>query len=429
MENINEGLKIYSEEVQDVLSDPPKAIYRWGNTILLGFIIVIIVMSWFIKYPDVIVSQVAITTNNPPEKLIAKTSGKIEIILIKDRTNVLKKTPLAVIENAANYKDIFLLKNIVDTINIYKNNFPFEKFNVAQLGEIEGAFALFQKEYVTEKLNSKLQPYKVEGALQSSEIIQLKERLNLLLSQQDINLGELDLAKTDVNRYQSLFNKGIISEQELGQHKLSYLQSQRNYKTILSSISQIKSSLNELNKNSKTTQINAIKENVSLERNEIQSFFQLKKAIKDWELNFVLRSSIEGKVTFLQIWKENQRVTAGDNVFSIIPKNASGYIGKLKAPALNSGKIKINQTVNIKLANYPDREFGMIKGVIKNISLTPDKDGNLLIDVSLPDGLKTSYKKEIVFQQEMTGNADIITEDLRLIERLLYQFRDIFKQH
>jgi hypothetical protein len=52
----------------------------------------------------------------------------------------------------------------------------------------------------------------------------------------------------------------------------------------------------------------------------------------------------------------------------------------------------------------------------------------LLIDVSLPNGLQTSYKKQIVFQQEMTGTADIVTEDLRLIERLLYQFRAIFKR-
>ena len=53
---------------------------------------------------------------------------------------------------------------------------------------------------------------------------------------------------------------------------------------------------------------------------------------------------------------------------------------------------------------------------------------NLLIDVALPNGIETSYKKKIVFQQEMSGSADIVTEDLRLLERLLYQFRDIFKR-
>jgi len=42
--------------------------------------------------------------------------------------------------------------------------------------------------------------------------------------------------------------------------------------------------------------------------------------------------------------------------------------------------------------------------------------------------LTTSYKKQIVFQQEMSGTADIVTKDLRLLERLLYQFRDVFKR-
>lgn len=70
----------------------------------------------------------------------------------------------------------------------------------------------------------------------------------------------------------------------------------------------------------------------------------------------------------------------------------------------------------------------MLIGTIKNISLTPDKDGNLLIDVVLPKGLVTSYHKNIPFQQEMKGTADIVTEDLQLIERLLYQFREVFRR-
>jgi multidrug resistance efflux pump len=428
MEEINDGLKIYSEEVRDVLSAPPKAILRWGNTILLGFITLLLLLSWFIKYPDIITTQIVITTNIPPEKLVARSSGKLEAILVKDRSYVTKNAPLAVIENAANYKDVFLLKSIVDTINIDKNKFPFEKLKTAQLGEIESFFALFQKESITDELNSKLQPYQVEGSAQSYEAIQLKERLSLLESQKIINQNELVLQKSDVERYETLFKKGIIAAQEMEKQRLIYLQSQKNYKSFLSTISQLKSSLNELNRNSKTTQINESTATVNLERNVIQAFYGLKKAIKDWELNYVLRSSIDGKVSFLQLWSANQTVNAGDNVFAIIPKNEKGYIGKLKAPAQNSGKIKMGQTVNIRLANYPDREFGMIKGKINAISLTPDAAGNVLINVILPQGLETSYKKQISFQQEMSGTADVVTEDLRLIERLLYQFRDIFKR-
>jgi multidrug resistance efflux pump len=428
MEELNDGLKIYSEEVRDVLSDPPKAILRWGNTILFGFIVVLLLISWFIKYPDVITTQIVVTTNIPPEKLVAKVSGKIEEILVIDKATIMKNTPLAVIENSANFKDVFLLKNIVDSIDIDKNKFPFEKLKSAQLGEIESFFAVFQKESIADDLNTKLQPYQVEGAAQSYEAIQLKERLSLLESQKSINQNELVLQKSDLDRYEKLYMKGIIASQEIEKQRLIYLQSEKNYKGVLSTISTLKSSLNELNKNSKTTQINESKENVNLERNVIQAFYGLKKAIKDWELNYVLRSSIDGKVSFLQLWAENQTVNAGDNVFAVIPTNESGYIGKVKAPAQNSGKIKVGQTVNIRLANYPDREFGIIKGTIKAISLTPDKDGNLLINVSLPKGLETSYKKQIIFQQEMSGTADIVTEDLRLIQRLLYQFRDIFKK-
>jgi multidrug resistance efflux pump len=422
------SFELRSEEVQEILTRVPHWLIRWGSVVVLCILLLLLFVSWFVKYPDIVPTQIVITTNVPPQKLVAKISGRIDAILVKDKSEISKNTPLAVIENSANYNDVFLLKSIVDTINIEKSNFPFEKLNTAQLGDIENSFAIFQKEYIADELNTKLKPFKVQGSAQSYEAEQLKERLALLESQKGINLSELELQKNDLERHEKLFKKGIISAQEIEKQRLLFLQSQKNYKSVLSSISQLKSSLNELNKNSKVTQIEENKENVNLERNVIQAFYSLKKAIKDWELNYVLRSSIDGKVSYLQLWAENQTVNAGDNVFAVIPNNENGYIGKVKAPAQNSGKIKVGQKVNIRLTNYPDREFGMVNGTLKAISLTPDKDGNLLIDVSLPKGLETSYKKKIEFQQEMSGSAEIITQDLRLIERLLYQFRDIFKR-
>ncbi|CAI2767027.1 HlyD family secretion protein [Flavobacterium collinsii] len=428
MDEIDENIKIHSEEVRDILSDPPKSILLFGNTLLFGFVALLVLLSWVLKYPDIISGQITITTAIPPEKLVAKVSGRIEAILVKDKETVLKDTPLAIIENAANYNDVFLLKNIVDTIDINKTKFPFEKLKSLQLGEIESAYAVFQKESAINELNSNLQPYKIEGAAQGYESTQIKERLNLLESQRDINISELQLQRKDLLRYQGLFKKGIISTQEVEKQELLYLQSEKNFKGILNTISTLKSSLNELNRKSKSTQINEKTENVNLERNVIQSFYQLKKVIKDWELSYVLRSAIKGKITFLQIWAVHQNIEAGSVVFAVIPDDKSNYIGKLKAPALNSGKIKAGQDVTIRLSNYPDTEYGVIKGKITQISLTPDKDNNILIDVSLPNGLETSYKKQINFQQEMVGSADIITQDLRLIERLFYQFRTIFKR-
>jgi multidrug efflux pump subunit AcrA (membrane-fusion protein) len=420
-------LQLRSEEVQDILSRTPNWMIRWGTILIFGIILMLFFVSWFIKYPDIVSTEIVITTTIPPEKLIARTTGKIEVILVHDKAIVLNNSPLAIIQNTANYKDVFLLKSIIEDYE-EGNEFDFEKLKNAQLGDIENTYALFHAAYIAHELNANLQPFQVEGNAQNSESVQIRERLNILQEQKYINESELQLQKNDVSRYETLFNKGVISAQDFENRKLAYLQAQKSYKNLLTSISQLKSSLIDNGRNRKGTKISGTKEEVTLERSKTQSLYQLKKVIKDWELAYVLKSSVAGKVTFLQIWTENQTITAGDNVFSVIPTIEKGYIGKLKAPALNSGKIRMGQQVNIRLANYPDREFGILKGVVKNISLVPDKDGNLLIDVSLSKGLETSYHKIIPFQQEMKGSAEIVTEDLRLAERLLYQFRELFKR-
>jgi multidrug resistance efflux pump len=427
MEELNDGLKIYSEEVRDVLSDPPKAILKWGNTFLLIFIIILFSLSWYIKYPDIVSAQIVITTNIPPEKVIAKTTGKIETILVQDKAMVLENTPLAIIQNTANYRDVFLLKKLLKT-HANGADFDFKQLENAQFGDIESAYAGFHVAYIDNELNADLQPYRVEENAQNSESIQIAARLVILQQQKSLNESELLLQKSDVNRYETLFNKGVISAQDFENKKLGYLQAEKSYRSLLSTISQLKSALIDNSKNSKSTKINGTKEEVNLESNKTQAFYQLKKVIKDWELAYVLQSSVTGKVSFLQIWTANQTITTGDAIFAVIPTLEKGYVGKLKAPALNSGKIQVGQAVNIRLTNFPDSQYGMLNGKINNISLTPDKDGNLWIDVVLPKKLETSYHKLIPFQQEMSGSAEIVTEDLRLVERLLYQFRDVFRR-
>ncbi|MBZ4042599.1 HlyD family secretion protein [Flavobacterium hibisci] len=427
---VKDTFELRSEEVQDILTKVPHWMIRWGTVLIFVIILMLFFISWLIKYPDVINTEIVITTNIPPDKIVAKSSGRIEAILVKDKSLVPKNTTLAIIENTANYKDVFLLKSIVDNYNVnnQKEAFPFALLRNLQLGEIESAFAVFQKDYQSETLNQDLHPFEIENRAQISEKLQIKERLGILKQQKVINESELQLQKNEIMRFETLFNKGIISAQEMESKKMSYLQAEKSYRGLLSSISQLKSSLIDNKKSSASSLINSTKEEVILERNMAQSFYQLKKVIKEWELAYTLKTSVSGVVTFLQVWTENQNINTGDNVFSIIPDAKNDFVGKVKAPALNSGKIKVGQKVNIRLANFPDREFGVLYGKIQNISLVPDKDGNLLLDVALPNRLQTSYKKQILFQQEMKGSAEIVTEDLRLLERILYQFKSLFEQ-
>ena len=112
-------------------------------------------------------------------------------------------------------------------------------------------------------------------------------------------------------------------------------------------------------------------------------------------------------------------------MISIIPKNKLAVVGRMSIPSTNSGKVAVGEKVLIKLDNYRYQEFGIVEGRVQNISLTPDEKGYYYVDVILPKGLNTSYHKKLPFDRELKGNAEIVTQDLRLIERFFYQIRKL----
>ena len=82
------------------------------------------------------------------------------------------------------------------------------------------------------------------------------------------------------------------------------------------------------------------------------------------------------------------------------------------------GKVTKGQAVNIKLASFPHLEFGVLRGEVSYISLVP-LEGKYLVEVLLPDGLKTDYNIKLPLIQQMTGIGEIITKEKRLIYKLM----------
>lgn len=426
-DNSLDHIELRSEEVQEILTKVPHWMIRWGNVLFLVIILMLLLISWFVKYPDIITSEAIITTQIPPQKEYAQITGTIDAILVEDNQEVNKSQVLAILENTANYKDVYKLNSVIDTITISSESFsfPIDSLPILFLGDIESQFALFQNSYIQYKLNKDLQPFSNEALANRYSISELNRRLQSLKSQRDINKTELDFIQRDLNRQKTLFKQAVISAQDYENKQLQYAQAERDYENFEASISQIREAISTARMTFKGTEINRIREEMTLLKDVIQSFNQLKKGIKDWERTYVLKSNINGNVSFLNYWNTNQTVNQGDLVFTIIPSENSSFVAKLKTPVQNSGKVRIGQKVNIKLENYPDTEFGVLNGTVKNISLIPDKEGLYFIDVKLPKKLITSYNKEIEFKQEMRGTAGIITEDLRLIERFFHQFKEI----
>jgi len=421
---------IRSEEVQDILTRVPHWMIVWGNTIILVLLSLFIFLSYFIKYPDNITSQASITSEHPPHKELAKITGKIDTILVADNQEVVPGQILAMMENSARLNDVLFLKKILDTITTEKGNFtfPLEQVPILSLGDISSSFAMFETEFINYKLNSTLEPLSHNMAANQLSVSEIQMRIKNLGNQKLLDSKNLEFAKNELERNKKLYDKGVISLQEFETKEMSYLTTERNFKNLDLSLSQLKQALGDAYRNSKETLINNEILQIRLFKNAVQSLNQLKEAIKKWEQTYLLRSAIRGNVSFMGGWSAKQSVSQGDLIFSIIPNETGNYVAKVKAPIQNSGKIKLGQNVNVKLFNFPESEYGALAGTVASMSAIPDVEGFYLIDVALEEKLITSYNIEIPFKTEMVGTAEIITEDLRLMERFFYQLRGIFSQ-
>jgi len=424
--DVLDSIELRSESVQDILTEPPHWMIRWGNTIFLIILVMILMMSYVIKYPEFVPAPIVVTSQNPPEKIEARSSSKIEKVFIKDHQKVKNGDVLMVLQSAANYEDILKLKKIVDTIaSNHLASFPMQESSYFKLGELQGEYNNFAKALQDENLFIKLQPYAPENLAANQSIAESRSRISTLKQQKNLEALKYTLTKKNYQRSQKLFHQGVIAAVELENEKIKYLQAQQNLENINISLSQMEESISNLNKTKSGTAINTEKDKIGYSSQTLQLFEQLRKSLKQWEQTYLIVSSTNGVASFQQFFGANQFVKAGDPIVSILPDEKEALVGRMSVPTINSGKIITGEKVLIKLDNYPYQEFGIIEGKVQNISLIPDTQGNYYVDVILSKGLKTSYNKTLKFDKELRGNAEIVTKDLRLIERIFYQLRKL----
>jgi len=431
-EEINK-IEIRSEEVQEILGKPPRWIVRWGITIVFAIVVVIFVGSYFFKYPDIISSTIIISTENIPANIVAKTNGKIIALFVEDKQKVKKSSILAIIENPANYESIVNLKlklNSLDNTNtILTDSLKKISFNENySLGDLQASYIGFLKSIKDYQIfiDSDFQHKKINSL--NNQISKYNVLLSRLEKQASIINNQLDIAKRQFSRDSALFKSNTISKIDFEKSENSLLQSKYSYESAKSSLDNTKITVAQLEQNILELQQQYEEQKQQFELALNNNKETLKTQIKTWEQMFLLESPIDGQVTFTQYWSINQNVKAGDNVITIVPEKETKIIGKIKLPMQGSGKVKVGQKVNIKFDNYPYMEYGMVRGIVKSISLVP-MDANYTVEVELPKGLKTNYKKTLIFCQEMQGIAEIITDDTRLIERFLNPLKAIWKKN
>lgn len=432
MENRKPEIELRSEEFNEVLSAVPAWIVRWGITMIACVVLMLLVGSAVFKYPDVISSTVTLTGTTPVSAVVARTSGKLQELYVGNNQQVKANTLLAVIENPAGTNDILRLKellrqaeNSLDTIALV----PSQQLRLGSLQSLYSSFYLSMSEYRQFK---ELAYHLKKIELVKARIVKNEVYYRNMLKQKELSEVQAKIAHQQYARDSLLGVKGLVSKEAVEEAYSRYLQSSLSAENMERSLENLQIQLAQMNESLYDTEYQYLDQKNTLETQLRSLVNQLRAEIDAWEINYALITPIDGEITLTQYWTNNQNVTAGNVVFNIVPTNQGEIVGKAMLPTERSGKVKKGQKVNIRFSNYPDKEFGIVKGIVENISLIPVLDvqnaKSYMVDIELPNGLRTSYNKVLPFLPEMEGQADIITEDISLLERFLMPIRKVITE-
>lgn len=425
-----ENIELRSEAVQEILGRPPKWIIRWGITVIFIIVVGLFVGSYFFKYPDVLQATITVTTENLPAGVMGKVSGRIDTVFVREKEQVKQGEILALIENPAKWEDVLLLKEMMDVEEIVESL----GFGVRglELGEIQPTYLSFVKALEDYNYFGKADYHRkkikgIEKQIATQRAIMKKTQNQLTLTAQQLHSGR-QLFSMD----SALYAKKMLSLTDFENSKSSYLQHLQSYESALLSIDNQQMSILQSEQSIFDLEQQYIEQKNTLQLALSTAYDQLLTQIKTWEQTYVLTSPCDGIATFTKYWQKNQNINAGEVLVTIVPVEATQIIGKIVLPPQGAGKVKEGQMVNVKFDNFPHMEYGMIRVPIKHISLVPIAIDNetkaYMLEVTFPEKLITNYGKELVFSQEMTGTAEIITEDLRLLDKFINPIKAVLKR-
>lgn len=435
MAETNNSVELRSDEVQEIMGTPPKWIIRWGIVIIFGVVLILITGSYFYKYPDIIDARVTIVSENPPIPIVARSDGKLDEIFVEDKQKVSANTILGIIENPANFEDVYALFNVLSSIHPFFDS-P-EKFSDLKFQKDYslGLYHSFYSSFVSQLNNYQTfffyNPFSQKVKSLSKQVLDYHNYLNKSRDQISVLRQNYELANSQYYRDSTLNVKGVMSDIILEKSKTTMLDQKFAYQNAMTDLASTQIVTNGLKSQIQEQNVLKLETEKKLLARLKEKYDNLVNQLRSWEQTFILKTPVEGNVTFTNFWSVNQFVSSGNVVVTIVPDGIQKIIGKAKIPIKGAGKINIGQRVNMKLDNYPYMEFGFLEGRIANISMVPvitEKGSYYTAEIELSNDLITNYKKQLPFNQEMQGNAEIITRDRRLIERLIEPLVSIFRE-
>jgi hypothetical protein len=411
-----------SEEVQAIIDRMPTQGSTYVAVITTLLVAIIFTVGFIVRYHDTVDGQISITALEAPVRLVSNNSGRLHL-LKEDGCSLTKGTVISYIYNSADYRDASTVDSIVNACDITEiAEIPLNE--QLELGEISSAYSNFyiaHQQYHYFK-NSKI--YEIRRNSLRSQITMDGNILGNIQNEITIRREILKISLEQLLKDSIIFSQKAMSESDYVKQKAEHFASNEAYQHLLTELSSIQSRITQNTMDIEQLDAEEMENAHRLWLDLITGKNELINRIAVWKQNFVTVSPIDGKLEYLDFWRQNSFVQSGQELYSVIPlKNE--LVGEVMIPSYGSGKVEVGQQVNVKLNNYPYDEFGSIRGIVKSISHITNKikteQGDMdayRVIVSFPDGSITNYGTKLDLNFESRGMAEIITKNKRLIQRL-----------
>ncbi len=417
-----------SESMHELISHKPGFLGRWALFIFLFILVLLFTATWFFDYPDVIKAKATLIATNAPKEIITRQEGRLTKLFVKNSDTVSAGTLIGFIESNAKHEQVLLLTAYLDTTvaDLQRNNTQniLSRFttNFEALGELQLGYQQFMTAY--QQFSDYLQDgfYLKKKKVLGEDLSYLGKNYSIVQQQKELMLKDLNLSEESYKANELLLKEKVISKQDDRNEQSKLLNKQL-------SIPQVNATLlnNETQQREKQKEITELEHSISQQKNIFQQSVQtLQNLANEWIKKYVLKAPISGKITFLVPLQEDQYLRAGQSLCFINPPDTR-YYAEINLPQYNFGKIDTGQQVKLRFDAYPYQEFGYVKGSLGYITDFAT-DSGFLAHIQLTNGLVTNQHKTLHYHDGLQAEAQIITKDMRLMERFYYNIVNSVKR-
>lgn len=310
--------ELISDDVKEIISYRPHWMIRKGNMLFFIVLAFLLLLTWFIKYPDIITGSARLMALNAPKLINAKVEGKLVKLFVANEQQVSKGQHLGYMESTALYRQVMKLRSWIDETIIATANNTYHVLishplpELTDLGELQNPYQGFQNELLQTKQILASGYYTKRKAALQKDVRYLAGLKNNAVQQQQLLEQDQQLQKEELNAYESLAKEKVIAPLELNQYRSKLIAKQQSLKGAESQLTN--SDIASLGKQKELLDLG--KTVLDQQQKFHSALLDLKSAVQKWIQQYVLVASEEGKVLFISSLQEAEWIGAGRLYFT-----------------------------------------------------------------------------------------------------------------